>query len=617
MLEQLLAKARSDESVFITEADAFFSQLPDATKLNLEVEQIDGSYREFVMDLPGVHDLDPQSLQFLDDYVCARIYNILSSLGGRRLLIRYDTKITWLGGIIASLDARFGIGQARKDRTGFGKCINVIDRMLEHLDADLSMSGGFRFVVNPPQPLSAHAANIPAQSARNAIDQFKDAGANLAGKILCGIDVGGTDIKVAAAADGKIVCFKEFDWFPAEFTESRQMIDPILLLVRLVRARLSLPGLQDTALRVQAEQDLAVAFDKNCLLSDMAERITRTELAIDSDLVLFDSIGLCFPDVVVKNKIVGGEVYKTRGIRNNPHVDYEVEFSKISDLDLALQPFCKPNGSVRMTNDGPMASFTAAVEQVFSDRPERVADGVFAHTLGTELGTGWIDESGSIPDIPLEVYNFIIDLGSYEARQYPCDDLRSTNNFNTGLAGTLQKYASQSGAFRLAIKYFEKGRPDIYQEMVDLGFIVARPVGMQTELIVPTEPIDLRKPFLQYLMDLVNRENDPLCDQIFIDIGKSLAVTWAETELILKPKAKSRVLFGRLVKNPKCFSLMQQGARELAMDLVFEVADGSIANTTLMKQLEADPEYTVAQFAQAIGAIYFGNVQEDGAVHAV
>jgi hypothetical protein len=33
-----------------------------------------------------------------------------------------------------------------------------------------------------------------------------------------------------------------------------------------------------------------------------------------------------------------------------------------------------------------------------------------------------------------------------------------------------------------------------------------------------------------------------------------------------------------------------------------------MANTPLMKQLEADPEYTVAQFAQAVGAVYFGNL---------
>ncbi len=40
---------------------------------------------------------------------------------------------------------------------------------------------------------------------------------------------------------------------------------------------------------------------------------------------------------------------------------------------------------------------------------------------------------------------------------------------------------------------------------------------------------------------------------------------------------------------------------------MFELADGGMANTVLMKQLEADEHYTVAQFAQAVGVIYFGN----------
>jgi hypothetical protein len=32
-----------------------------------------------------------------------------------------------------------------------------------------------------------------------------------------------------------------------------------------------------------------------------------------------------------------------------------------------------------------------------------------------------------------------------------------------------------------------------------------------------------------------------------------------------------------------------------------------MANTPLMKQLDSHPEFTVAQFAQAIGAVYFAN----------
>jgi hypothetical protein len=37
------------------------------------------------------------------------------------------------------------------------------------------------------------------------------------------------------------------------------------------------------------------------------------------------------------------------------------------------------------------------------------------------------------------------------------------------------------------------------------------------------------------------------------------------------------------------------------------MAGTGMANTPLMKQLERHPELTVAQFAQAIGAVYFAN----------
>jgi hypothetical protein len=611
MIEKLLNQARADEPIFITEVDEFLKQLPETIDLHFDLEQIDGSWRTFSLVLPAERELNEATRGLLSDYIFARIYNILSSLGGRSLHVRFDPSYTWLAQICNDLDRQFGIGQSRKDRRGYGRCVNVIDRMLEHIDSGSSKGNGFKFVINTHSSVAVEAAAPRTPTGSAALAKFRAAAQDMAGKQLCGIDVGGTDIKVAAAVNGQIACFKEFDWFPAEYTVSHQLIDPIILLVRLVRAQLSLQALPAGQATAGLTAWLTEALDKHCELARMNELVAQAEQALSGKLVEFDGIGLCFPDVVVKNKVVGGEVYKTRGIRNNPAVDYEVEFAKLSDLDLHLEKFIKSGGQVRMTNDGPMASFTAAVEQAFSDHPERVVDGVYAHTLGTELGTGWIDEQGSIPDIPLEVYNFIIDLGSYGARQYPCDDLRSINNFNTGLAGTLQKYASQSGAFRLALKYFSTARPDLYADLEARGFVVkvTSPQG-QIELIVPTEPVDLRKPFLQHLMDLASKAEDQSCAQIFIDIGKFLAVTWAESELIMNPKVKSRVLFGRLVKNQRCFDLMKQGANELYPDLVFEVADGSIANTPLMRQLEADPEYTVAQFAQAIGAIYFGNLQD-------
>ena len=604
--KQLVEKAKDGSPVYISDVRAQFDSMADRMQLICELELIDDTRRRFPISVPDAEELSPEANTLIANYIWARIYNILSSLGGRRMTIYLDRKHAWLNRIVNDLNVKFGIYQSRKDRKGYGRSINVIDRMLEHIDSRGKEAAGFQFVIKDiaekPEEQTVNTSN-PG----NAVEKFRASGSELAGKIMCGVDVGGTDIKIAAAVDGNLACLKEFDWFPAEYTVSKELIDPIVLLVRLIRARLTGLTSLENAEQIRISGLLESAMGRKCPLAEIEAAVEAAEAALGDQLISFDAIGLCFPDVVVKNKIVGGEVYKTRGIRNNTQLDYEVEFRKLSDLDLYLKVYCAPEGVVRITNDGPMASFTAAVEQSVSSQPDPIAAGVFAHTLGTELGTGWIDDAGTIPDIPLEVYNYIIDLGSYPEQQFPCDDLRSINNFNTGLAGTLQKYASQSGVFRLAIKYFSKDRPDLYEEMVNRGYIVKREVDGIAGLYVPTEPVDLRKPFLEYLMGLVDMETCGPCDSIFIDIGRFLAVTWAETDLILNPRAKTRVLFGRLVKNAGCFSLIQKGAKELYPDLAFEVADGTIANTSLMKQLEADKEYTVAQFAQAIGAIYFGN----------
>ena len=54
--------------------------------------------------------------------------------------------------------------------------------------------------------------------------------------------------------------------------------------------------------------------------------------------------------------------------------------------------------------------------------------------------------------------------------------------------------------------------------------------------------------------------------------------------------------------------MIKDGIATRQDDPQVDVADAGMANTDLMKQLEADPEFTVAQFAQAIGAVYYGNM---------
>ena len=78
-----------------------------------------------------------------------------------------------------------------------------------------------------------------------------------------------------------------------------------------------------------------------------------------------------------------------------------------------------------------------------------MAAGVIAHSLGTDLGTGWLLPDGTIPPIPLEMYDLLLDLGSFPAAALPTEDLRSTRNENSGMAG-LRRYLGQAAAYRLA-----------------------------------------------------------------------------------------------------------------------------------------------------------------------
>ena len=602
MIAQFLESAKKGEPVYISTVYAAFQNLEKSWTLHCLLLPLEGKEpKYFPIKIPEFGASEATD-QFVKEYVWAELYNILSSLGGRRMDIYIDDTCSELLSFVEDLKDVFNISLKRKDRQGYGRAINVIDRMLETLAPE---EKGFRFTVSSLADFPE--LNTVPVNVKQDISIYSTVIENLANKIMCGVDVGGTDIKIVLVKDGHVHCYKEYDWFPASFTESQQLVNPICLIVRLMRAVVSLEALSSSAEKNRLNVMMGKALHISASEELMSSFCSQVETLCDGNLSEIDSLGMCFPDVVVKNKIVGGEVYKTRGIRNNPAIDYESDFKVLTDLNDRIAELLKKNGSVRIINDGPMASFTAAVEIAASDTPQMIEKGVFAHTLGTELGTGWVDERGAIPDIPLEVYNFIIDLGSYPEREYDPDDLRSVNNFNTGIPGTLQKYTSQSGIFRLAMKYFPEERPDLFAELKELGFVVESIVDGSTQFHVPTEPEDMRKPFLEHMMSLPEREDDEVNAKIWKEMGKFLAITWLETKKVLNPDADSRVIFGRLVKRKKCFDLMVEGAWSIKKDIVFEIADSTLANTKLMKELEADPHFTVAQFAQAIGAVYFAN----------
>ena len=611
IVTELLAEGRAGRSVYITDLHARFGGLPDqeSDRISLVAFMLEGEERRRLdLRVPRVSSLEAEERGFVEEYIRAEVYNIISALGGRRLGVYFDPDQMELAAILERLPSAFGIGLARSARAGYGRAVNVADRMIAALAPG---TPGFSFELGPLE--SAPAAFQAAPPPANLVGILRDHTRGLGGKALIGLDVGGTDIKAVLVDDSRIVDHAEYDWFPASFLRSRELVDPICLLVRLLLARLWVHRLPPADSRRSGLQELAAGALHGATAvgatrgRDIARALEKLESAGLDGRLRFDAIGLCFPDVVVRNRIVGGEVYKTRGIRNNPAIDYEEDFAELTNLDMRLREWVVSGGAVRIINDGPMASFTAALEIAASPDAASIRNGAFAHTLGTELGTGWVTETGSIPDIPLEVYNFIVDLGCLPERAFEPDDLRSVNNFNTGLPGTLQKYCSQSGVFRLGIKELSRHRPDLLGELREKGFVVRRAAGETEGWYVPTEPVDQRKPFLEHMMRLPSREGDAVTCGIWREMGKSLAVTFLETRRILRPGTEVRFLFGRLVKDATCFRLMEEGARSVVPGIELVVAGTGMANTLLMRQLESRPGVTVAQFAQAVGAVYFAN----------
>lgn len=598
--EGMLAAAKAGNPVFITDVRERFSRLPAGTSfdLGMAVRRLDGGIQVFPLRLPRLGGADRETAQFITEFFLAEVYNLLSSLGARSITLHCPGHVDEGKQLLDAFYDAFGVDLPTSKRQGYGKCLNVLDRMLPALFPDAS-SEDRRFSIDVSGEIAPVQTSLSTEkSERRAVQVFRRSAAGISGKALLGMDIGGTDIKLVLAMDGGIVCCKEFDWYPAGMTTVAEFVHPVILLVKLLawKGRAHRDG--DEALASL----LGEALGREADVPAMERAVAEAEKRFGDCGFLFDAIGMCFPDVVVGNKIVGGETLKTRGMRDHWGDAYDDEYAKLTHLDVELRKYVTRNGAVAIINDGPMAAFTAGVEAAVVS-PASVEEGVFAHTLGTELGSGWVTETGGPPDIPLEIYNFIIDLGSYPERRYHPDDVRSVNNFNTRLPGTLQKYPSQSGVFRLAFRYLPETRPDLVQRIMDEGFVVERDGG----LFIPTSPRDMRKPFLEFIMEATERENDPALNRIFEELGVSLAVTGKEVDRLLAPATHRRTLFGRLVKRPVCFELMRRGALSYDASADLAVADETIAETVLMRELAHSREYTIAQFAQAVGAVYFAN----------
>lgn len=574
MLDEFISLSQRGDALWISDVRRAFAAEPDAYRAVIRLECLDGTLRDYSCPLP--HWENAAGRDFLAEYLTARIFNILSCFSGRALHVYLDLSAEEPRRLAEDCLATFTA------TPGLKKVLNIARRLCGSMG--LPPFGMDVHDINDYAPAPPREAPASGVSLNERLLAAIEAGGRGA---YCGMDVGGTDIKLAAALDGRLLAVKEYDWNPAASPTADGITEPMLMLARLMRACViadSLPK-DHSALAV-----LAAALRKDADDEEIRTAISACEGAA-AGLPLFDGLGLSFPDIVIGSRILGGETPKTKAMRENPDVDYETEFAKLSHVSESLAALCRPGVRVRIINDGPMAAFSAAAELAAdgADGAE-LTHGVVAYALGTDLGSGWIDARGDIPEIPLELYDLLLDLGSAPWKRVPSEDIRSVRNENSGLPG-VRRYLGQAATYRLA----QELQPSLLDGLTEESDGVIR---------IKTAPQDMRKPALERLMTAAADGNEA-AREIFRRIGSNLAALTEEMEYLLSTGTDSRYIFGRFAKIPGCFALIREGFGSVLPGMKLIAADGGLARSGLMRQLARLEGVTVAQFAQAVSAIYY------------
>ena len=136
MIRDLILRAKAGGSVYITDIHALFGGLPDGESHHLAMvtEMLDGTgLRRFDLRVPDIRGLDQEERSFIQDYIHAEVYNVISALGGKGMTLYSDHRCAELTAILGRLPDVFGISLPRSARSGYGRAVNVTDRMIRAL----------------------------------------------------------------------------------------------------------------------------------------------------------------------------------------------------------------------------------------------------------------------------------------------------------------------------------------------------------------------------------------------------------------------------------------------------------------------------------------------------
>jgi hypothetical protein len=238
------------------------------------------------------------------------------------------------------------------------------------------------------------------------------------------------------------------------------------------------------------------------------------------------------------------------------------------------------------------------VEQSLAEETILDERGMFINTIGTEMGTGFISRGGTIHYIPLDDYQHVIDLGSGDYGRYPLNDARCGNNMTTGIPGTVQKYVTQLGLFRMAVSEFMEKDRSVIDTLAARKLIRRDP---RSDIIEVT--VDRRDKLTRFLTDEMLEAKNPVMEGVIRAMGEAMGVLIDQDRLLFPEIPPKRLVSGGIMASDRVFQLFRKALREY--NPAYEVVrlDENTVHNPLLKGIPPEKR----SFTVAIGSAFIGN----------
>ena len=129
-IESFLKRAQRDQTVYITDVRRIFDEVGEKA-FHVHAHLYEGAVEVFGMSLPE-WETEAQR-EFVAEYVRAFLYNLISTLGAIRIEIYLDPADEGLRALAEGLREDFQLDLDKTERSGYGKCLNVNERIVKAL----------------------------------------------------------------------------------------------------------------------------------------------------------------------------------------------------------------------------------------------------------------------------------------------------------------------------------------------------------------------------------------------------------------------------------------------------------------------------------------------------